>query len=98
MFHGPAAKVGKDPATPYKTRLGVWMFILYSLIYAVFVAISVTDVSILEAQGVLGMNLAVVFGFGLIIVALVLAVIYNHMCTKKEHELNALESDEGNAQ
>ncbi len=98
MFHGPAAKVGKDPATPYKTRLGVWMFALYSLVYASFVAISVTNVSVLEAEGMLGMNLAVVFGFGLIVVALILALIYNHLCTKKESELNAVDGDEGAAQ
>jgi hypothetical protein len=98
MFHGPATKVGKDPATPYKTRLGVWMFVAYSIVYAAFVAISVSDVSILEKETLFGLNLAVVYGFGLIIVALIQALVYNAKCTKKEAELNALENDEEKAQ
>jgi hypothetical protein len=98
MFHGPAAKVGKDPAAPYKSRLGVWMFGGYSIIYAIFVAISVTDVSLLEQETVSGLNLAVVYGFGLIVVALIQALVYNSLCTKKETELNALENEEGSSQ
>jgi hypothetical protein len=96
MFHGPAAKVGKDPASGYKTRLGVWMFLAYSLIYALFVAISVTNISLMEMEVFSGLNLAVVYGMGLIIVALIQAVIYNHQCTKKERELDLLEGEKEN--
>ena len=34
-----------------------------------------------------GLNLAVVYGMGLIILALILALIYNALCTAKEKEM-----------
>ena len=42
-----------------------------------------------------GMNLAVVYGMGLIVLALVMALIYNHLCTAKEHELESKEPEVG---
>ena len=45
-----------------------------------------------------GLNLAIVYGFGLIIFAIVLGLIYNYVCTKKEVELNTetdTKGDEG---
>jgi hypothetical protein len=41
----------------------------------------------------MGLNLATVYGFLLIIVALIEALIYNYMCHKKELELEHTESD-----
>jgi uncharacterized membrane protein (DUF485 family) len=35
-----------------------------------------------------GLNLACVYGFGLIILAIIMGLIYNYMCTQKEYELN----------
>ena len=35
-----------------------------------------------------GLNLAIVYGFGLIIFAILLGIVYNIFCTKKEKELN----------
>ncbi len=43
MLHGPATPVGKDPAGPYKQRLGIWMFTFYALFYAGFVAINLLN-------------------------------------------------------
>jgi uncharacterized membrane protein (DUF485 family) len=88
MLHEPAAKMGEDHASSYKMRLGVWMFLIYAVIYAGFVAINVLSPLSMETILVFGLNLASVYGFGLIIVALILALIYNHMCAKKEKELN----------
>jgi uncharacterized membrane protein (DUF485 family) len=84
MLHGPAAPTGKDPSSAYKTRLGVWMFLLYAAIYAGFVALNLISPNAMEAVVFLGLNLAVVYGIGLIVFALVLAMIYNHMCGRKE--------------
>lgn len=95
MLHEPAQPVGKDPATPYKTRIGNWMFLLYALIYAGFVAIGVSRPAWMGIQVVAGLNLAVVYGFFLIGFALVLALIYNHLCTRKERELAEAEKGEG---
>lgn len=95
MFHEPAQKSGKDPATSYKSKIGNWMFLLYALIYAGFVAINITRPTLMEAEVLWGLNLAVVYGFFLIIFALVLALVYNHLCGKKEAELAGNDREEG---
>jgi len=87
MGHGPAVKLGKDNASGYKTRLGIWMFILYTLTYAVFVAINAVKPSIMQTV-VMGQTVAVLYGFALIAFALVLAIIYNQLCNAAEARLN----------
>lgn len=96
MLHEPAAQAGVDHATAYKMKLGVRLFVVYAVLYFVgFVGISVLKPTLMEKSVLFGMNLAVVFGFGLIVVALVLALVYNRMCTKKEAELNGPATEEG---
>lgn len=86
MLHEPATPVGKDPAGPYKMRLGIWMFVFYALFYASFVAINLLSPLAMAAIVFAGLNLATVYGFMLIIVALIEALIYDAMCRKKEAE------------
>ncbi|MBN1998205.1 DUF485 domain-containing protein [candidate division KSB1 bacterium] len=96
MLHEPAVVEGKDYAIGYKMRVGVIMFVLYALVYAGFVIINVSNPVKMESIVFSGLNLAVVYGFGLIIFALILALIYNGLCTKKEALLNKkTESKEG---
>lgn len=87
MLHQPATPSGKDPATGYKTRLGVWMFFIYAAVYAGFVAINVADPKKMEAIVFGGLNLAVVYGLGLIVFALLLALGYERLCTLREKRL-----------
>ena len=87
MLHEPATPAGKDPAGPYKMRLGIWMFVFYSLFYASFVAINLISPRSMGMVVFLGLNLATVYGFALIIVALIEALVYNALCHKKEVEL-----------
>jgi len=88
MHHEPAQDSGPDPASGYKTRLGVWMFIIYCVVYAGFVFTNVfTEGKAMQVIVFSGLNLAVVYGVGLIVFALVLALIYNWLCTKKEAEM-----------
>lgn len=94
MIHEPAAQVGKDYAVEYKTRLGVWMFIYYSLFYAGFVAINLAFPQWMEIIVFAGLNLATVYGFGLIIFALIQALIYSAMCGKQERLLEEQEKRE----
>lgn len=84
MLHEPAAQCGPDASAEYKQSIGVWMFLLYAVIYAAFVAINLLKPLWMEKTVFLGLNLAVVFGFGLIAFALIEALIYNHMCGKHE--------------
>ncbi len=88
MGHGPAVKLGKDNAASYKTKLGVKMFIAYTLVYATFVILNTTNPKVMEST-LFGQTAAVSWGFGLIILALVMAVIYNRLCTKAEEQMNS---------
>jgi uncharacterized membrane protein (DUF485 family) len=88
MLHEPAAKAGKDPAFAYKRRLGVIMFIIYGAIYAAFVVVNVVVPQHMGDIVFAGLDIDVVYGFGLIVLALVLALFYNRACSRKEAELS----------
>ena len=63
------------------------MIILYALVYFGFIIINVCYPLLMEKIIFSGLNLSVVYGIGLIIFALILALIYNYMCSKKESEI-----------
>lgn len=88
MKHGPAAKLEVDHASEKKSKLGIQLFVLYSIVYAGFVILGVVDNALMGKIIFAGLNLAVVYGFGLIIFAIILGLIYNHICTAYEDELN----------
>jgi uncharacterized membrane protein (DUF485 family) len=88
MGHGPAVKLGKDNASGYKSRIGISMFIVYTLIYAGFVVIATTMPAVFDVVAFAGLNVAVLYGLFLIIFAFVLAFIYNRLCTAAENRLN----------
>lgn len=87
MLHEPATPVGKDPAGPYKMRLGIRMFVFYLLFYAGFVAVNLLNPLAMGIVVVQGLNLATVYGLALIVVALAEALVYDALCRKKETEL-----------
>ncbi|MDD2272898.1 MAG: DUF485 domain-containing protein [Desulfuromonadaceae bacterium] len=87
MGHGPAVKLGRDDAAAYKTKLGVKMFVVYTIVYFTFIIINATNPKAMETV-VLGQTAAVIWGFGLIGLALVQAVIYNSLCNKAEADMN----------
>lgn len=91
MLHEPAKPVGKDPAGPYKTRLGIRMFFFYLLFYAGFVAINLLSPSTMGTASFMGLNLATVYGFSLILVALMEALVYDALCRKKEAQFAQME-------
>ncbi len=93
MHHEPATPAGKDPAGPYKARLGIWMFAFYALFYAGFVAINLLSPQTMGMTVLAGLNLATVYGFALIIGALIEALIYDALCRKKEAELAGKDED-----
>jgi len=97
MEHGPAAKLEKDNASALKTKLGVKLFFVYAIIYAGFVFINTLSPSTMEIKVFAGLNLAVLYGFGLIVLAIVMGTIYNWVCTGYEDRMNKPENnkDEG---
>lgn len=68
------------------------MFILYAIIYTGFVLINAFNPGLMGSD-IGGLNLAIVYGFGLIIFALMLAFVYNAICTAAEEELNVVSAD-----
>ncbi len=95
MLHEPAAKSGADPAFSYKRRLGAWMFTLYAVIYAGFVVVNLAKPGLMEKTVIAGLNLAVVYGFGLIVFALILALIYSRACGRREAKMRSAEGQGG---
>ena len=63
-----------------KSRIGIRMTLLYSVVYAGFVVLSVFRPTWMGARAVFGLNLAVSYGLGLILIAIAFALIYNHLC------------------
>jgi uncharacterized membrane protein (DUF485 family) len=62
-----------------KSNIGVWMTLLYSIVYGGFVLVSVFTPAWLGVSVFMGLNLAIVYGLGLILIALVFALIYNQL-------------------
>lgn len=63
------------PDLPPASKIGLALFALYCLLYGGFIAVAVADIGHFRTQ-VLGLNLAVVWGLGLIGGAFLLALIY----------------------
>ncbi len=88
MDHGPAAELGVDNASAKKAKLGVWFFLIYSFFYVGFVVIGVVNYELLSQEVAFGLNLALFYGMGLILFAVLLGLLYNFLCTRYEDELN----------
>jgi uncharacterized membrane protein (DUF485 family) len=84
MLHEPATPSVADHAVGYKMRLGILMFVIYLVFYAAFVAVNLLFPLWMEENVVLGLNLVTVYGFALIVVALIEALVYDWMCRRKE--------------
>ncbi len=95
MLHEPSTPAGKDPAAPYKMRLGLRMFAIYAFFYAGFVAINVLSPLTMATIVFAGLNLATVYGVALIIGALFEALIYDVLCRRKEAEFARGEKPQG---
>jgi uncharacterized membrane protein (DUF485 family) len=85
MEHGPATDWQVEKSQGFKTKLGLIMFAIYTPIYFAFVVICVVSPKLM-AVDVGSLNVAIVYGFGIIILAVIQAVIYNYICSKKEKE------------
>ena len=88
MNHGPAVELGVDHASKKKSVLGVWLFIAYTIIYSIFVAIIVSNYKTMGIVVLGEQTLAVVYGFGLITLAIIMGIVYNYFCTKLENKYN----------
>ena len=93
MAHADVSKAEKDNAASVKARIGLWMFLIYTIVYAGFIAIAVLAPDVMGA-GIGKINLAIVYGLGLIVFAVILAFIYNSLCARFEKKLNGNDTSE----
>ncbi|WP_437228046.1 DUF485 domain-containing protein [Planctomicrobium sp. SH661] len=61
-------------------RVGLWLFGVYLAFYAGFVGLNAFSPNTMKITPVAGLNLAILYGFALIIVALLLSLLYGLFC------------------
>jgi len=91
-MHEPSSQWAKDHAASIKRVLGLWFVTLYAIVYAGFIVINVVSPGFM-AVDVGSFNVAIVYGFLLIIFAIFLAAIYNHICTHAEEVMTNMHPD-----
>ena len=82
-----------DNASEKKAKLGIKFFFLYLFFYAGFVAIGVLNYELLANEVFRGINLAVFYGIGLIVFAVLLGMVYNFLCSRYEDKMNVREDE-----
>ena len=82
LDHSPThPKEIEDPLIAARNaRYGMVLFLIYLAFYGGFVALNAFAPEQMEATPAFGVNLAILYGFGLIAVAMVLALLYSWMC------------------
>jgi uncharacterized membrane protein (DUF485 family) len=88
MLHEPEYKIETDNSAGKKAKLGVILFIVYTLIYSGFVVIGLTKPELMGLKLIGEQNIAIIYGFGLIALAVIMGFIYNYFCTKMENKMN----------
>jgi uncharacterized membrane protein (DUF485 family) len=79
--HVPAAPEPHDHAAARRNaRYGLFLFAIYLAIYGTFVALNAFWPRLMAHDVIAGLNLAIVYGVGLIVAALVLAAVYGWLC------------------
>lgn len=83
MEHGKNTEWKDDNTANQKSKIGIIMFLIYFIVYAGFILINVVNPQLMKMD-IGSLNLAIVYGLGLIVFAVILALIYNLLCTKVE--------------
>jgi uncharacterized membrane protein (DUF485 family) len=84
-FKAPVAKEQEDAAVvAHNTRMGAILFVVYVLFYGGFMALSAFWPEVMSKPFLFDASLAVVYGFALIVAALVLALVYMKVCRKSK--------------
>ncbi len=84
-FKAPESREQEDASVvAHNTRIGLLLFAVYVAFYAGFMALSAFWPAVMGTPVLAGANLAVVYGFALIVAAIVLALIYMRICRKSK--------------
>lgn len=62
--------------------IGLWLFAFYATVYLAFVLVNAFAASVMERVYFAGLNLAILWGFGLIFLAVVMALVYGWLCNQ----------------
>ena len=74
-------------------RMGLVLFVIYLVLYGGFVLLNTFSPETMEATPVAGINVAILYGFGLIIAALIMALVYGVLCDSDDDEESSTEDD-----
>jgi uncharacterized membrane protein (DUF485 family) len=75
----------ETPSTQARnSRIGLRLFFVYAFFYLSFVLVNAFAADWVEWVPVAGLNLAILWGFALIALALVLALVYGFLCTSDD--------------
>ena len=75
-------------------RIRIILFGAYVLLYGGFVLLNMFWPDMMETTPVAGINLAILYGFGLIVVALILALVYGWLCKPTQNNAKDKEDEE----
>ncbi len=96
MLHEPNTHPqNSDPSSGKKARLGIIFFFIYLFFYGGFVAIGVVNYELLAIDTLGGLNLATLYGLGLIVFAVLLGMLYNFFCSRYEDQMEQAEKEKG---
>jgi len=70
------------------SRIGLLLFAVYLVFYGGFVLLAAFSPQSMEATPLAGVNLAIWYGFGLIALAILLALVYGFVCRKEAARTN----------
>lgn len=87
-MHESSTSWKKDNSSSLKELLGRWLFFLYGLVYAGFILVNVVSPQFMGMR-VGSLNVAIAYGFLLILFAMILAFAYNHVSTHAEEVMNS---------
>ncbi len=67
-------------------RIGLILFAVYLLLYGGFVMLNAFSPQTMEVTPIAGVNLAILYGFTLIVAALLLALVYGWLCRPTDND------------
>jgi len=76
------------------SRIGLVLFFVYLALYGGFVLINTFSPETMEATPIAGINVAILYGFGLIIAAFLMALLYGALCDSDDGEESSTEGDQ----
>lgn len=78
--HAATDEAHDEAAAARRARYGLILFAIYCLLYGGFMGLNAFAPDLMEITPLWGINLAILYGFGLIGSALVLALVYAWLC------------------